>query len=178
MSTIRKGFWIAVAVSVLAILSSCNLEVQVRGNVYVQYGWDKGVWDVTDTNPAFLNVTAENQYYRSDTGTYYASYKTQFGDYYIFNYTLTADNVGSSDPYGPLSTYFYIYLANSGPVLSDPVFYGRTLPYEDSPANPLNKSAEAMPGIRATRGKLGEPTGTLDKKLNGYILHLEYWKIE
>lgn len=178
MSRIRNGFWIAVATMVLSILSSCTLGVQIRGDVYIQYGWDTGVWDVTDTNPAFLYITAENQYYPSDTGTYYASYKTLYGGYYLFNYTLTADSAGSSDPYGPLSAYFHMYLSNSGPILSDPVFYGRTLSGKDNPGKLLNKSAGAVPGISATREKLGEPSGTLEKKVNGYTLHLEFWKAE
>jgi hypothetical protein len=178
MSISRKVLWVAVAIAVFATLSSCVLEVQVKGDVYIQYGWDTGVWDVADTNPAFLYVTAENQNYPSDTGTFYASYKTFFGGYYLFNYTLTADYVGSSDPYGPLSAYFYIYLSNSGPVLSDPVFYGRALSDQNHLGKLLRKSADAPPGVQATREQLGEPSGTLDKKVNGYTLHLEFWKAE
>jgi hypothetical protein len=123
-------------------------------------------------------VTTENQYYLSDTGTYYASYKTLYGGHYVFNYSLTADYAGSKDPYGPLSTYFYIYLSNSGPILSDPVFNSRALPGTESTDKLLGRSASAMPSILAKRDILGVPSGTLEKKTNGYTLHLEYWKVE
>jgi hypothetical protein len=174
----RNYLGIVVAVISLAVLSSCVLQYQVKGDVYIQYGWDTGVWDVTDTNPAFLYVTAENQYYLSDTGTYYASYKTLYGGHYVFNYDLTADYAGSNDPAGPLSTYFYIYLSNSGPILSDPVFNSRDLPSSPSTGKLLSKSAAATPNLDATRKNLGEPSGVLEKKLNGYTLHLEYWKVK
>jgi hypothetical protein len=174
----RKRLWVGVVAFALALLSSCVLQVQMKGNVYVQYGWDTGVWSVTDTNPAFLNVTAENQDYLSETGTYYASYKTMYGGYYVFNYTLTADYTSSTDPYGPLSTYFYIYLSNTGPILSDPVFYGRALSDNGDPVKLLSKSAATTPSLLATRENLGNPTGISEKKVNGYILHLEYWRVE
>lgn len=77
----RKTLWLAARIFILVILSSCALQTPVtlvEGNVYIQYGWDTGVWSVTDNNPAFLYVTAQNQNYLSDTGTYYASYKTMY----------------------------------------------------------------------------------------------------
>ena len=174
----KKYRGVAGAFIALAILSSCVLQARVEGNVYIQYGWDTGIWDITDTNPAFLYVTAENQFYLSETGTYYASYRTLYGGYYVFNYVLTADVVDSTDPYGPLSTNFYLYLANSGPIISDPVFYGRGISAGNDSPNQPGKSAATTPAILAGRDILGQPTSILEKKLNGYTLHLEYWKLQ
>ncbi|MDX9826137.1 MAG: hypothetical protein RBT73_00145 [Spirochaetia bacterium] len=173
----KRRVWIVLGAFALVLLSACVVQVYVTGDVYIQYGWDTGVWDVADTNPAFQYVTAENQPYLSEIGTYYASYKTLYGGYYIFNYTLTAEYASSYDPYGPLNTYFYLYLANSGPIISDPVIYGRALSDTADSAKLLNKSAGLTPSIFATRSNLGEPSGISEKKVNGYTLHLEYWKV-
>ncbi len=177
---IRKCLGFALAGLACFVITSCVLQVQVQveGDVYIQYGWDSGVWDVTDTNPAFFYVTAENQFYLSETGTYYASFRTLYGGYYVFNYVLTADVVDSTDPYGPLSTYFYMYLANSGPIISDPVHYGRDLSDNAGSGKLLARAATAAPAILATRENLGEPSSILEKKLNGYTLHLEFWKLQ
>jgi hypothetical protein len=176
----RRYFGLAAALLSVFITSACVLQVQVqvKGDVYIQYGWDSGVWDVNDTNPSFQYVTAENQFYLSETGTYYASYRTLYGGYYVFNYILTADVVDSTDPYGPLSTYFYIYLANSGPIISDPVYYGRDISGGSVSANPLARSVTPTPDILADRENLGAPSIVLEKKLNGYTLHLECWKLQ
>ncbi len=174
-----KSLSLAAVLLVIALMSSCVIQVQVEGDVYIQYGWDTGIWDITDTNPAFLYVTAENQFYLSETGTYYASYRTLYGGYYVFNYVLTADVVYSTDPYGPLSSNFYLYLANSGPIISDPVYYGRDISAgEDAASLPPVRPASAAPVLLACRENLGQPTNTLERKLNGYTLHLEYWKLQ
>lgn len=161
----------------LAVMSSCVLQVRVQGDVYIQYGWDTGIWDISDTNPTFVYVTAEDQYYLSEPGTYYASYQTFYGGYYVFNYVLTADSTYLGDPYGPFNTYFYLYLSNSGPIISDPVFYGRDLSDKEGSGKLLGRSDAATPVILATRENLGEPSSVLEKKLNGYTLHLESWKL-
>lgn len=172
----RKFAWMAFTALAIAVLSSC--AIAVRGDVYLKYGWDSGVWNVYDSNPTYQNSNplVENTYYLTSPGTYYVSYYTKYNVAYATYYTITADYAYLSDPYGPYDSYFELYLSDVGPSLSNPV-YSRSLGGTGGSNREMEKAVGTPPAI-PTREALGAPTGVLEKKSNGYTLHLEYWKLE
>ena len=175
-----KRFLLAAALLGAVIFSSCEI---VKGDTYIGYGWDDTLVTFSDNNPYVpYNIIVENQYYRSATGTYYASYTTWSSTYgtrsYAFYYDLIADYTYLSNPYGISDAYFYIYLSNIGPSFQEDHYY-RSI---DGTKNLEGKVAKSMavtaPSVKATRENLGEPTGIIEKKVNGYTMHLEYWELK
>lgn len=170
----RKFIWAVAAALAIAVLASC--AIVVRGNVYLKYGWDTDVTNVYDTNPAFLNnMIVESQYYETAPGNYDISYSTLNNGSYYSKYTITADYAYLGDPYGPYDSYFELYLSDVGPLLSSPS-YSRSLGGANGSSRVMEKAAGASP-IIPSQETLGAPAGVLEKKLNGYTLHLEYWKL-
>ncbi len=172
----RKIMPLAAVILAAALLASCT--IMVKGDVYVGYGWDPYISDFVDYNPAiyYINVV-EDQYYRSDTGTYYGGYRSAFGWYYSFEYTLTADYASAGDYYGPYDAYFYLYLDDYGPSVYDPI-YSRSLSPGTSQGRQLPKSSETAKGAPAATANRGEPAGVIEKSANGYTITLKYWKLE
>ena len=96
----------------------------------------------------------------------------------FFNYEIVTDYTYLSNPYGISDAYFYIYLSNTGPTFQEAHYY-RSI---DNAKNIEGKAAKSItisaPSVKATRGNLGEPTGVLEKKVNGYTMRLEYWELK
>jgi len=166
----------AAVILAIALVSSCTL--MVKGDVYIGYGWDPDISQFYDSNPAIDYIyIAKDTYYKSDTGTYYGSYKSSNGWYYSYEYTLTADYASVDSYYGPYNAYFYIYLSDYGPTVYDPT-YSRSLSSDKSSEKQLSRSMPVLADSPLAKRDLGEPMGSLEKTTNGYTLHLKYWKVK
>ena len=175
-----KRLLLAAAVLVAVMLSSC--DILIEGNAYIGYGWDDILESFYDDNPALPNIIVEDQYYRSETGEYFASY-TINGFYgrrsAFFNYYIESDYTSLSDPRGISDTYFYIYLEDDGtPSIQEAHVY-RSIDSGKSIDGTISKSiAMTASSAKVNRDSLGEPDGVIEKSQGGYTMHLEYWKIE
>jgi len=170
----------AAAVLVAVMFSSC--DILIEGNAYVGYGWDDVLESFYDNNPALSNITVEDQYYRSETGEYFASY-TINGIYgrrsTLFNYYIVSDYTSLSDPRGISDAYFYIYLEADGTPSIQEAHYYRAIEGTKSIDVTIPKSiAMAASSVKADRNNLGEPDGVIEKSQGGYTMYLEYWKID
>jgi hypothetical protein len=171
-----KNLLIAAVFLAIALVSSCTL--MVKGDVYIGYGWDPYISQFYDSNPViYYGNIVQDTYYKSDTGTYYGSYKSSNGWYYSYEYTLAADYASVDSYYGPYNAYFYIYLSDNGPTVYDPT-YSRSLSSDKGSEKRLSKSMEVGANSPLTKRNLGEPTGILERTTNGYTMHLKYWKVE
>jgi len=175
-----KGFLLAAAVLVAVMFSSCGIAV--RGDVYIGYGWDDVLYSFSDTNPSIpADYIGEDNYYKSYPGEYWTDYTwTNYSTSarYVFRYYLTADYATLGNPYGPYDSYFYIYLANSGPVIYNPLYRSLSNGAKSIEGKTAKTKAVTTPSSMANRGNLGEPTGVIEKSSTGYTIHLEYWKVE
>jgi hypothetical protein len=171
-----KKLLMATVILTIALLYSCT--IMVKGDVYIGYGWDPYISEFYDSNPTiYYNNIVEDVYYKSETGSYWGSYRNALGWYYSFEYTLSADYASAQDYYGPYDSYFYIYLDDFGPTVYVPV-YSRSLSTAKSPGRLLPKSAAAVNAPPAAVENPGEPAGIIERSANGYTMRLKYWKVE
>jgi hypothetical protein len=159
-------------------LSSCILFIYSEGKVYIGYGWNSGILEINDSNlsvPQPPEMLVANQYYISEPGTYWASYKYSNTQSYVFNYTLTPDRAGFDENFYPYDAYFFIFLHQDGPTFY-PVQY-----YDPATLKSISKSITLVDNSNLRnidKNNLGEPSGVVESKNNGYRMTLRYWKIE
>lgn len=161
---------------IMAALSACTVMVNdpwVEGNVYLAYYWDANfpIRNYSDNNPWMPDIVVNNTYYLVAPGYYYGQYTTYNGVIWGYDYTLTANYAYSSDPQGPASAYFQLWLSENGPYFYDWT-YARSLGNNFSVTGEIAKSQAAAPQ------RSGKSTTVIEKTVNGYTMHLEYWKVE
>jgi hypothetical protein len=160
----------------VAIFSACTVVINdplVEGDVYLAYYWDSlhPIRQFSDSNPWQPANIADNIYYRTAPGYYSGHYITYNGVYWYFDYTLTAEYAHLSDPTGPVSTYFQLWLSENGPYFYD-LTYSRSL---GSPAETKGRIAKS-PAVAPRQSD--NSVSVIEKTVNGYTMRLEYWKVE
>jgi len=160
----------------IVIFSACTVVISdpwVEGDVYLAYYWDPlhPIRLFSDNNPWQPADIADNTYYKTAPGYYNGYYITYNGVYWDFNYTLTADYAHLSDPLGPVSTYFQLWLSENGPYFYD-LTNARSLGNNFSVSGKITKSPAVAPQ------RSNNPVNVVEKTVNGYTMRLEYWKVE
>jgi len=164
---------IAIAVAILALFSSCYIDPYIEGNVYLAYYWDNDypIRNYSDNNRWMPYIIANNTYYEVEPGEYSGYYTSYLGFTWGYEYTLTANYERLSSPYYPEPTYFQLWLSESGPFF-----------YDNTSSRDLKKNSVGISTITKTpMTSLNLSNGSrtvIEKKVNGYTIHLEYWKVE
>jgi hypothetical protein len=167
---------IVAALLAVAFFSACTVVINdplVEGDVYLAYYWDSlhPIRQFSDNNPWQPAILVNNTYYRTGAGYYFGQYTSYNGVVYGFDYTLTSDYAYSSDPYGPVSSYFQLELTEYGMHFYDWT-YSRSL---GSTAAAMRQIAKS-PAVALLQS--GNSVSVIEKTVNGYTMRLEYWKVE
>lgn len=175
----RRLKFFTLSILLASVLSSCILFIYTEGEVYIAYGWNNGIYHLYDNNPAVPqdpNIIVEDNYYISDPGTFWGGYKySALNSYILYSYTLIPDKAGYEEDFKPDNAYFYIFLHEDGPVFYNPIY--------QAPAS-IRKISKSITLVDKSIYKnvkeedLGEPTGIIESKKNGYRMTVKYWKVE
>jgi hypothetical protein len=104
---------------VLLVLTSLLLLVNCKGpdgEASLKYWWTGTLYAISDTNPSTPATIYNNQYFKTNTGTFRTEYVSWDGSGWWINYTIT---VNEGEPFfeAGADTWYEIALYSYGPVL-------------------------------------------------------------
>lgn len=104
---------------VLLVLTSLLLLVNCKGpdgEAYLKYWWTGKLYYISDTNPSTPATIYNDQYFKTNTGTFRTEYVSWDGSGWWINYTIT---VNEGEPFfeAGADTWYEIALYSYGPVL-------------------------------------------------------------